>query len=340
MITLIKEIAIRPQDASGALDTVKLTNIMEGVDGAATFGYNLETVAIQVEDNQTQQYKHIHTFDVRVIEESADSAIIDGWIATQTRVQIVGRGIDGFFYMNNVLLTRNKQYDEVFASAFLATRETLTSFVLGDEPVLRGTDPTNQTIKGYYLPIYAGQDLLGQYDISRGVDYAGGTMMSGWYGNSNLLYSYNTDTKVYTIANKTDPSRALLSDSFYAPYPDQIYKLTMNVVDIDTATGNDHRLGFIFYGTETSNISSNNVSYILYEELDNSTSGEVTLYASINDDLSSNVFNVRDVSIYYASGSNANAYIEYDDIKFEIYPINTKPAGLATTYTNIFVDTP
>lgn len=139
MITLLKKIAIRPMD--DLYNIVELTNIMEGVDGAATFGYSLETVAIQVEDNQTQQYKHTHTFDIRVLEESGDSSIIDGWIASQTKVQICGQGIDGLFFMDDVLLTRNKQYDNVLASAYLATVDTLTSYATGVKTLQPSNNP-------------------------------------------------------------------------------------------------------------------------------------------------------------------------------------------------------
>lgn len=332
MITLIKEIAIRPMGSDGAYDTVKLTNIMEGVDGAATFGYSLETVAVQVEDNQTQQYKHIHTFDVRVIEESSDSAIIDGWIATQTRVEIVGRGVDGFFLMNNVLLTRNKQYDGILASAFLATRETLTSYVTG-EPVIIGNNLFEVNQFGYMLPVYAGGDLFKRFNNTEGYAYNSNVWQNGLRPRDD--YYSNVTNGVFEIINDDNGADGIFSYAAYAPYSDQIYKASINIVDVDLKAGNDMRFGVAFYG-KLSNTNAN-ITYVVYEDISNSDSGEITVYASDDDDLSSySNFVPRGVSTYMLMGSVKTSYIQYDSIKLEVFPSSTKPASLASTsVTNV-----
>jgi len=122
MITLLKKIAI--SNVSNLAQTVTLDNVMEGVDGAAAFGYSLETESIQVEDNQTQQYKHNHVFDIRVIDSDSDNSILDGFIGDQADVNITGLGLNGVLLIRNVKLARNKQYDGIIATAVLATKTT------------------------------------------------------------------------------------------------------------------------------------------------------------------------------------------------------------------------
>lgn len=261
MITLLKKIAIRPMD--DAFNIVTLTNIMEGVDGAAAFGYNLETVALQVEDNQTQQYKHIHTFDVRVIEESSDSAIIDGWIASQTRVEISGQGIDGLFFMSDVLLTRNKQYDEVFASAFFATAETLTSYTTGQTTsnVARIVDNTGFQIveqppeksNSLRQQIYAGNSLIDRFDTTLSSYYTVGsdTIQNGFLPSSNISSNVNVVDGVVTLTATETGVQYFFGESYFAPYTDQIYVATINVTSINSNNATGPEFGISWYSKVT-----------------------------------------------------------------------------------------
>ena len=268
MITLLKKIAIRERptedltdpDPSPYLNTVELVNVMEGVDGAATFGYSLETVAVQVEDNQTQQYKHIHTLDVRVLDAGGDNATIDAWIAEQKPVDIVGIGIDGYFQFDNVKLTRNKQYDEVFASAFLATAETMTSYTsphivpywyyssnLSAEKYIQATETKGHT----KLRAFAGANLYDIYDldVSRSnINGAGGSVwQNGTYypytqdsdDNTNHLTSNVIDSSVKLIRPDVgDSLRYALYEGIFFPFENESLTASINVVELNTGAGN------------------------------------------------------------------------------------------------------
>jgi hypothetical protein len=52
MLNLLKTIAVQDQTVTSNIAT--LDNIMSGVDGSATIGYNLEAMSLQVNDNQKQ----------------------------------------------------------------------------------------------------------------------------------------------------------------------------------------------------------------------------------------------------------------------------------------------
>lgn len=149
MLNLLTNVAVQNQNTPASI--ARLSNIMEGVDGAETFGYNVEQESVRVEDNQTQQTAHLHTFDIRCIEDSANSAILDAIVASNYKAKISGYTPDGFLIWDEPsLLVRNKQYDNIFASAVLATVKSTPNF--------RGT-PAKRAV-------HAGRNLLGVYDVT------------------------------------------------------------------------------------------------------------------------------------------------------------------------------
>jgi len=325
MITLLKKIAIRPMD--DALNIVKLTNIMEGVDGAAVFGYNLEPVAIQVEDNQTQQYKHIHTFDVRVIEESADSAIIDGWIAEQTRVEIMGQGIDGLFFMSDVLLTRNKQYDGIFASAFFATVETLTSFTRGQDVFLGTNTPEKTTSKSLRQQVYAGTSLIDRYDTRLSSFYTDGdTYQNGWVRRFGISSNVNVADGVVTFSTTDTSDRYQLSESWFMPFSDQPLRATINVTNVNQNLASGPYFGIIYrYFNGTSNVAKGEGKPI----------AQAGSYSVIfkgddfaNEDITSNLRGVQ----LFVQTDEADQFIQYDSVTFDVVQStpSTTPAGQIT----------
>ena len=149
MLNLLSRVAVQNQNTPASI--ARLSNIMEGVDGAETFGYNVEDESVQIEDNQKLQHAHLHTFDIRCIEDSANSAILDAILAGNYKAKISGFSPDGFLIWDEPsLLVRNKQYDNIFASAVMATVKSTPNF--------RGT-PAKRAV-------HAGKNLLGVYDVT------------------------------------------------------------------------------------------------------------------------------------------------------------------------------
>ncbi len=92
MALTLRKIAIKDPDSS---DMVVLSNIIDGVDGAATFGWSQEEESVQIEDNQKLDHSLNGELDIKVLRASdADTTIIDGLVGK--RVEISGWGIDGF----------------------------------------------------------------------------------------------------------------------------------------------------------------------------------------------------------------------------------------------------
>ena len=323
MITLLKKIAIRPMD--DLYNIVELTNIMEGVDGAATFGYSLETVAIQVEDNQTQQYKHTHTFDIRVVEESSDSSIIDGWIASQTKVQICGQGIDGLFFMDDVLLTRNKQYDNVLASAYLATVDTPTSYATGVETLQPSNTPNFVAASWKKAQVYAGTSLFDRFQNNVQLSFrtdGSNTYQHGWPSVNGITSNVNTSSGTVTLT-RDDPGIGTLypgGDTFFMPYDDQPLIATINVVSVNNAgdATNVPEFGIAFRNQNVTNI---NVGYA--ETVKILTTGlKVTAYVATTE---TRINILRDVHLMFKFPVDGQS-VEYDDITFST--IQEVPTGL------------
>lgn len=163
MLTLLTEVAV--QNTSSPSSIAKLSNIMDGVDGSGAFNLSQETEAIQVEDNQRRQISESITLDLRVIEDSGQSAIIDAIQAAQDKALITAYTPNGFVvFPDPVLLMRNKQFDGVLASAVFAT--------------LKGTPGFRGNPRSRYF--HAGRNLLGVYDVTTTVDVVGLEVLNGF----------------------------------------------------------------------------------------------------------------------------------------------------------------
>lgn len=154
MIGLLSNVAV--QDQSVVSNIATLDNIMSGVDGSAVFGYNLVKKSLEVNDKQTQQYAHTHTFDIRVVRpDTTPQGILRAIVDNQRLVKVAGHSPDGFFLWDEpTLLSPNPQFDQVVADALLLTQDTTIGY--------RGTAPMSK--KG----VYAGNNLLAVYDVLSG----------------------------------------------------------------------------------------------------------------------------------------------------------------------------
>ena len=153
MLNLLKSVAI--QDQTVASNVCTLVNIMEGVDGSSTFGYTLTPTAVQVADNQTQQFKHDHVFDIRTLTETADVTKLQVISANNRKVKVTGYSPNGFFTIDEPAeLVYHDQFDSVLSDRILVT--------------ISGVNGYGGTAPGVKLPVYAGDNLLAVYDITSG----------------------------------------------------------------------------------------------------------------------------------------------------------------------------
>jgi hypothetical protein len=216
MITLLSKVAVQNQTTPSSIAV--LTNIMEGVDGAATFGYTLEETALSVDDNQKQQFRHDHNFDIRVIEVTSESAILDGIVNNQRLAKISGFSPDGFFIWDEpTLLVRNKQFDGILASAVKATKRTTIGY--------RGAVPNRK------LSVYAGDNLLGLYDVSTG---ASQEPLNG-FKDDNSPSGVDTDPNgemTITTGSSSSTTSFVVSRNIFFPFPGETLTWSLDVISI------------------------------------------------------------------------------------------------------------
>jgi len=153
MLNLLKSVAIQDQTVTSNVCT--LVNIMEGVDGSSTFGYSLTPTAVTVNDNQTQQYKHDHLFDIRTLTDTADTTKLLVVSANNRKVKVSGYSPNGFFVIDEPAeLVYHDQFDSVLSDRILVS--------------ITGVNGYGGTAPGVKLPVYAGDNLLAIYDILSG----------------------------------------------------------------------------------------------------------------------------------------------------------------------------
>lgn len=209
MITLLSNVAIA--DTSNLSNIVYLNNIMEGVDGAATFGYTLEPTAVKVDDNQTQQYMHDHTFDIRVLQgAAADLTKLKVIDAGNIPVKVAGYSPDGFFVIDDpAQLTYHSQFDSVIADRVLVTTTGVNGY--------GGAAP------GTKVPVYAGDNLLAVYKVDSGSSQYLNGMDAGSFG------TVSGDTVTITLGN------AIASRSLFFPFPG--VEVTGSITRVSSGTG-------------------------------------------------------------------------------------------------------
>lgn len=128
MALTLKKVAIKDPNSS---DVVILSNIMDGVDGAAAFGFSQEGESAQIEDNQTLEHTFMGDLDIKVLRASAsDKAIIDGLVGKP--VEVVGWGISDFIVFDgNPTLNRETDFNSnILNDRIHVTTKTAKGFFL------------------------------------------------------------------------------------------------------------------------------------------------------------------------------------------------------------------
>lgn len=236
MLNLLKSVAVGDQSVASNIAT--LDNIMSGVDGAATFGYTLEPTSLQVNDNQTQQFLHTHTFDIRVIQADATTVgILDAVIANNRTVKIAGISPDGFFLWDDPsYLVRNEQFDQVVADQILATKAAPAGY--------QGAAGSRK------LPVYSGDNALALYDILTGSS----TVLNGFSLVTSATGSVTgEDQQIVTPATTAENTVYWRSANIFMPFVGE--ELTGSI-SVGTISGGAFKLGIEFVQSNGTTIIS------------------------------------------------------------------------------------
>jgi hypothetical protein len=200
---------------------------MSGVDGSATFGYNLETKNLEVNDKQKQQYAHTHTLDIRVIQPaSASQAILRGITDNNRLVKVSGHSPDGFFLWDEpTVMVQDSQFDEIVSDSLLLTHDTTIGY--------RGTAPLSK------LGVYAGDNALALYDVLSG----SASVLNGFSLLNNATGSVTGSAQTVTVGATTVGGTVYLrSANIFFPFAGIPL---LGSIGITTQTG-DYELGIEF----------------------------------------------------------------------------------------------
>lgn len=177
MLNLITEIAIYDPDAT---DHVILKNIMEGVDGSASFSYSQEVDSVMIEDGQTLEHSLSGTLDIKVLRGSdAELALIDA--AVGKRVYVAGKTLNGFL---------------IFSGMHYVNRvPDFNSSILNDHIRLTFKDVKGFSSENGIDTFYGGKNMLGIFDTKIGfTDEDNNEVISGFRTSvSSASYSVTND---------------------------------------------------------------------------------------------------------------------------------------------------
>ena len=238
MSLTLRKVAIKDPDSA---DMVLLSNIREGVDGAADIGFTQDGDEIRIEDNQTYEHSHNGQLDIKVLQPGvSDVAILNGLIGK--RVEVSGWTIEGFLlFRDTVRLNRNPDYN---------------SQVLNDRLLL-----TQKAPKGYSSgssAFYVGPNALSLYNFRSGVLGTGGA--------NDMLYGFEAESGVFAemdgaLLKVTTDTVAVGVKSKKIFFPFEGATLYASA-DFSDAGGERFRIGVRFLNSAGGTISESTSNYV------------------------------------------------------------------------------
>lgn len=242
MINLIRKLAIQSQ--TNTLNVVVMDNVMEGVDGAATFGYSVTPEALKVNDGQTQQHLHRHSLDVRVLQASGtDLTKLRVMDENQEDVIATTYGLDGsVLFRDGAKMVRQPQFDELVADRFLITRTT--------PPGKYGSEAAQS--KGQ--AVVGSGNLLDIWDTKSGST----VLLNGWSKGSSLDTTQGSGIQT-GIRTASGGFPNILSPLIFYPFPGSILEAEVEVTAISTTT--DNLILIEAFDINSSSISSLNTGF-------------------------------------------------------------------------------
>jgi hypothetical protein len=237
MLNLLTHINVA--EASNVANNVRLTNIMDGVDGAAVMGYTIEEITINTEDNQTRNIAFDHNLDIRVIDKDADTDVLKDIVDGAKEVILSALTPNGFLLWTlPTKLVINRQFDSIVALAVKATKRTPHNYY--------GTAP--EVNKG----IYAGGNAMALYSVLTGTS----TRVNGWKTATGITFDTNESGGVlFQNLTRVSGSELVKFERIYLPFPGHQFTFT---VDRDAdAIG---KIGVSYINAAGSEISSDEES--------------------------------------------------------------------------------
>jgi len=245
MINHLRKIAI-VEDASPD-NVVVLSNVTEGVDGAATFGYSMSEQTVTAENGQTIMDMMDHELDIRtLVGSSSEETDLDSFVSSETEVYVAGLLIDGFLHFGDKQTTSelarigkaNKYSDRKSHGIMITKRGT------------PGFDPSTGIHSG---GVKAGANGLGLY-VWGDADSSG--VADGWSATGFTTSTFATGTQTL----EADTTQRDFERAIYFPFESEQITFAINN-DSRTGTYTTEQIELEFVDSSDSVISSQTTTF-------------------------------------------------------------------------------
>lgn len=190
-----------------------LVNVMEGAEGSAVFGYNVEDSALTVANGQKLQFKQTHTLSLSVLPPTGtDETNMNAILAEPEEhpVYVAGMSDDVFLVFDepNYLMQQN-EYGDTITRKLTMTQDSTIGY--------RGTAPLSK------LPVYAGGNLLALYDVLSG----SASVLNGFSVGGTITTSVTG--AIQSLTRGADATAGIESRPIFFPFEGESLTLSMFV---------------------------------------------------------------------------------------------------------------
>lgn len=221
MIKILRKLAVINDAATD--EVARLSNVTDGVDGAATFGIGNEFDRLSIEDSQSVHSRIQRNLDLRTLVGTAtEETNLDSYVTNITKVYVSALCPDGFVLIGDketgeglTLFNKKTQYGDNEVWEAVATKT-----------VQPGFDPSTGLFESGF---WVGQNGLGGYVWG---DADGDGVADGWTatGFSSTSFTSGVQTLV------TDDTADTFSRQIYFPF--ESVELTASI-DVDAVGANN-----------------------------------------------------------------------------------------------------
>ena len=244
MALYLKKLAVLNQ---GTDAVAQLVNVMEGAEGSAVFGYNVEDASLGVANGQKLQFKQTHTLSLSVLPPAgANATVMDAILASESpvSVRVSGMSDDTFLLWDNAgYLMQNDEYGDTITRHLTMTEVATIGY--------RGVAPATK------LPVYSGVNALAIYNLNAGSTTAlnGFTVAGGATGVTS-----SGGTQVVTVG-ATVVANTVYFESNNIFFPFEGESLTVSMFVNVAFTPGSFAMGIQFLSDPTTVISTSSVGF-------------------------------------------------------------------------------
>ncbi len=183
---------------------INLVSVMEGSDGAASFGYAVTQNSLRVQANRTQPISEDHNLSILVIDDKSTTpdAILTEWANTPDLFQFKASAFGGDTFLlwdESVPLTIPRQYDQIVTRKMGLTLRALPGYA-GTQPLVK-------------MPVYAGQNALSLYKVTEG----NASLLNGFRVNGTMTTTQSAGSM--TATRGADAAAFVHTQSIIFPFP-------------------------------------------------------------------------------------------------------------------------